>query len=225
MNKLFDVFSAPTRLFTNLKEKPKWTMPFIIVLIVIALAASSTVVLTKDAMITRQEEVLKERGLDDKQIEQTKKFMQGPLPVIFGGISGAIFVGVLLLLFTVILNLFVPVFGGTSGFKSVLTVVSFSAMIKVPSAILKMILMAITKSPFVTTSLALIASNLEKTSFVYQLLAGFDFFIIWEMILVAIGINIINGVRKQNAYVLVFLIWLVSLFIGIGLSFLRGPAA
>jgi hypothetical protein len=225
MNKLFDVFSAPTRLFTNLKEKPKWAMPFIIVLIVIALAASATVVLTKDALITRQEEVLKERGLDDEQIEQTKKFMQGPLPVVFGGIGGAIFVGVLLLLFTVILNLFVPVFGGTSGFKSVLTVVSFSAMIKVPSAILKIILMAITKSPFVTTSLALIASNLEKTSFVYQLLAGFDFFIIWEMILVAIGINIINGVRKQNAYVLVFLIWLVSLFIGIGLSFLRGPAA
>ncbi|MGB3340848.1 MAG: YIP1 family protein [bacterium] len=224
MNRLFDVFSAPARLFTNLKEKPKWTMPFIIVLIVIALAAASTVVLTKDAMITRQEEVLKERGMNDEQIEQTKKFMQGPLPVVFGGIGGAIFVGVLLLFFTVILSLFVPVFGGTSGFKSVLTVVSFSALIKVPSAILKIILMAITKSPFVTTSLALIASNLEKTSFVYQLLAGFDFFIIWEMIVVAIGINIINGVKKQNAYVLVFLIWFVSLFIGIGLSFLRGPA-
>ena len=224
MNRLFDVFSAPSRLFTNLKEKPKWIIPFIIVLVVIALAASSTVVLTKDAIITRQEEMLKERGMNDEQIEQTRKFMQGPLPVVFGGISGAIFVGVLLLLFTVILNLFLPVFGGTSGFKSVLTVVSFSALIKVPSAILKIILMAITKSPFVTTSLALVASNLEKTSFVYQLLAGFDFFIIWEMILVAIGINIISGVKKQNAYVLVFLIWFVSLFIGIGLSFLRGPA-
>jgi hypothetical protein len=224
MKRLLDVFSAPTRLFTSIKEKPEWILPFVIVLVIVAIAASSTVVLTKDAMITRQEEVLKERGLDDAQIEQTKKFMQGPLPAVFGGISGAIFVGILLLLFTVILNLFVPVFGGISGFKSVLTVVSFAALIKVPSAILKIILMAITKSPFVTTSLALITPNLEKTSFVYQLLAGFDFFIIWEMILVAIGINIINGVKKQNAYILVFLIWVVSLFIGIGLSFLRGPA-
>lgn len=224
MTRLFEVFSAPTRLFTSLKEKPEWTKPFIIVLVVIALSAAFTVILTKDAMISRQEELLRERGVTEEQIEQTKKFMQGPLPSVFGGISGAIFIGVLLLLFTVILNLFVPVFGGTSGFKSVLTIVSFSALIKVPSSVLKLILMAITKSPFVTTSLALLTPNLEKTSFVYQLLAGFDFFIIWEMILVAIGINIISGVKKQNAYILVFLIWFVSVFIGISLSFLRGPA-
>ena len=224
MNKLIDVFFAPVRVFTGLKEKPKWAMPFIIVLVVIAIAASATIILTKDTIITKQEEALRERGVDEEQIARTREFMQGPLPAIFGGISGGIVLCVILLLFTVVLNLFIPVFGGTSGFKSVLSIVSFSALIKVPSAILKIILMAITKSPFVTTSLALITPNLERTSFVYQLLAGFDFFIIWEMILVAIGISVINGVKKQNAYILVFIIWFISLFIGIGLSLLRGPA-
>ena len=209
MNRLIGIFSTPTKLFTDLKEKPKWTTAFIIVLVIIALAASTTVMLTKDTMIARQEELLRERGVDDEQIEQTKKFMQGPLPIVFGGISGGIFMGIILLLFTVVLNLFIPVFGGTSGFKSVLTVVSFSALIKIPSAILKTILIAITKSPFVTTSLALIAPNLERASFIYQLLSGFDFFIIWEMILVAIGISVMNDVKKQNAYILVFLIWIV----------------
>lgn len=223
MNRLLGIFSAPTRLFSDIKEKPEWITPFVIVLVVIALAASATVILTKDTMMIKQEELLRERGVSEEQIEQTKKFMQGPLPAVFGGISGGIFMGIILLLFTVVLNLFIPVFGGTSGFKYVLTVVSFSALIKVPSAVLKIILIAITKSPFVTTSFALIAPNLEKTSFVYQLLAGFDFFIIWEMILVAIGISIINNVKRQNAYILVFLIWIVSVFIGIGLSFLRGP--
>ena len=206
MGGLFNIFSSPTKLFTSLKEKPKWTKPFIIVLIVIALAASVSVMLTKDTMITRQEEVLKERGASDDQIEQSRKIMQGPLPIVFGGISGAIVVGIILLLFTVVLNLFIPVFGGASGFKSVLTVVSFSALIKVPSAVLKTILIAITKSPFVTTSLAIIAPSLEKTSFVYQLLAGFDFFIIWEMILVAIGISIVNDVKKQNARIYIKLV-------------------
>jgi hypothetical protein len=224
MDKLVDVFFAPVRLFTGLKEKPKWIMPFIIVLVIIAIAASASIILTKDTIIAKQEEALRERGADEEQIARTKEFMQGPLPAVFGGISGGIVLGIILLLFTVVLNLFIPVFGGTSGFKSVLSVVSFSALIKVPSAILKIVLMAITKSPFVTTSLALVTPNLERTSFVYQLLAGFDFFIIWEMILVAVGINIISSVKKQNAYILVFLVWFISLFIGIGFSLLRGPA-
>lgn len=223
MTKIIDIFTAPTRVFTGLKEKPEWVKPFVIVLVVVALSSAFTVMLTKDTIITKQEEALRERGMSDEQVEQAKKFIQGPLPVVLGGIGGAVFTAVLLLLFTVVLNLLVPVFGGTDAFKSVFSVVSFSALIMVPATVLKLILIAITKSPYVTTSLALLAPNLEKTSFLYQLLAGFDFFVIWEMILVALGISIINGVKKQNAYILVFLIWLVSIFVGIGLGFLRGP--
>jgi len=223
MTKIMDIFTAPTQVFTGLKEKPEWAKPFIIVLIIIALSSAFTVMLTKDAIITKQEEALRERGLSDEQVEQAKKFIQGPLPIVFGGIGGAFFTALLLLLFAVVLNLLVPVFGGTSAFKSVFSVVSFSALIMVPAAVLKLILVAITKSPYVTTSLALLVPNIEKTSFLYQFLAGFDFFVIWEMILVALGISIINRVKKQNAYILVFLVWFVSIFIGIGLGSLRGP--
>ncbi|MGB3477603.1 MAG: YIP1 family protein [bacterium] len=223
MEKIVSVFTAPTKVFTDLKEKPEWAKPFIIVLIIIALSSAFTVMLTKDAIITKQEEALRERGLSDEQVEQAKKFIQGPLPIVFGGIGGAIVVAVLLLLFAVVLNVLVPVFSGTSAFKSVFSVVSFSALIMVPAAVLKLILIAITKSPNVTTSLALLTPTMEKTSFFYQFLAGFDFFVIWEMILVAIGISIVSGVKKQNAYILVFLVWFVSIFVGIGLGALRGP--
>jgi hypothetical protein len=68
----------------------------------------------------------------------------------------------------------------------------------------------------VTTSLALLVPNLAKESFTYQLLSGFDLFIIWQMVLVAMGINITNNVPKKNAYILIFVIWFVSIFIGIG---------
>lgn len=223
MDKIVSIFTAPSKVFTGLKEKPVWTKPFIIVLIIIALSSAFTVMLAKDAIITKQEEAFQERGMNDEQIEQAKKFIQGPLPIVFAGIGGAIVVAVLLLLFALVLKLLVPVFGGTSAFKSVFSVVSFSALIMVPAAVLKLMLVAITKSPYVTTSLALLTPTMEKTSLLYQFLAGFDFFIIWEMILVAIGINIVSGVKKQNAYILVFLVWFVSIFIGIGLGSMRGP--
>jgi hypothetical protein len=48
MTKIMDIFAAPTKVFTSLKEKPEWVTPFIIVLVVVALGAAMTVGMTKD---------------------------------------------------------------------------------------------------------------------------------------------------------------------------------
>jgi hypothetical protein len=222
MNKLLNIYTAPSKVFTSLKEKPEWITPFIIVLVVIAIIAALTVGITKATIMANQEELLRERGMSEEQIEQTMKLTAGPIPMISSAIAAAIFIALALLIFTVVLNLFIPMFGGKGAFKNVFSVVCFSSLIKVPGAILKLILIAITKSPYVATSLALFVPNLAKNSFGYLFLNGIDFFVLWEMILVAIGISITNDIKKNNAYILVFIIWLISIFIGIGLGRL-GP--
>jgi hypothetical protein len=226
MSKIINIFMAPTEVFRSLKEKPVWVMAFVIILIVVAISAVITVVLTKDnpETLTRQEEAFRDRGMSDEDIEKAQQFTQGPLPMIFACIGGMIFVTIMLVLFAVVLNVFIPLFGGTSGFKQIFSVVCFSGLVLVPGSVLKIILIAITKSPFVTTSFALLVPNFEKTSFVYLFLNGFDFFVIWEMILVSMGIHITNQVKKTNAYILVGLIWLISIFIGIGFGALGGGA-
>lgn len=222
MTKVLDIFYAPTKVFTSLKEKPEWVTPFVIVLVVIALTAALTVSMTRETVMVQQEEILRERGMTEEQIEQAMKFASGPAALIMSTIFAPLVTAIILLAFAAVLNLFIPLFGGKGAFKHVFSVVCFSSLIKVPSAILRLILIAITKSLYVTASLALFVPNLAKTSFGYRLLAGIDFFIIWEMILVALGISITNEVRKNNAYILVFIIWIVSLFIGIGLG-MFGP--
>jgi len=226
MGSLMNIFWSPTKVFSSLKEKPQWAMPFIIILIWIALTAASTVLITRGSpeALGQQEEMMRERGMSEEQIEQAMQIARGPIPVIAGGIAGAIVFAIRLVLFTLILNLFIPLFGGTSGYKVVLTVVSYSSLVTIPGSILRLILMAITKSPFVTTSLALLAQDLERTSFLYGFLSAFDFFILWEMALVALGISLVSNVKKQNAYILVLIIWFISIFIGIGLQSLgSGP--
>jgi hypothetical protein len=217
-----DIYFAPSKVFNAIKEKPQWITPFIIVLIVVAVTAVVTVSLTRETIVARQEEVFQERGLSEEQIEQAKQFTSGPAIVISSAVSALIFTSILLLIFALVTNLFIPLFGGESGFKTVFSVICFSALVTVPAAILKIVMIAITKSPYVTTSLALLAPNLAKTSFVYQLLAGFDFFILWEMILVAMGISITSNLIKKNAYTLVFMIWIASVFIGVGLGSIFG---
>ena len=215
---ILNIYFAPSKVFSGLKEKPQWITPFVIILVVIAVTAAVTVSLTRETIMARQEQAFEERGLSEEQMEQARQFTSGPVIVISSVVSALIFTAILLLLFALITNLFIPLFGGESGFKKVFSVICFSALVTVPAAILKLIMIAMTKSPFVTTSLALFVPNLAKTSFAYQLLAGFDFFLLWEMILVAMGITITNNVVKKNAYILVFMIWVISIFVGIGLG-------
>lgn len=219
---IFNIYFAPSTVFNGLKEKPQWITPFIIILVVVAATAAVTVTLTRETIIARQEEMFEERGMTQEQIEQAKQFTSGPAILISSILSGVIFTALLLLVFALVTNLFIPLFGGESGFKKVFSVICFSALVMVPAAILKLIMIAMTKSPFVTTSLALAVPNMAKTSFLYQLLAGFDFFVLWEMILVAMGISITNSVVKKSAYILVFVIWIVSIFVGIGLGSVFG---
>jgi hypothetical protein len=211
-----DIYFAPSKVFKALKEKPRWITPFIIVLVVVALTAALTVNFSRDAIMARQEEAMIERGLTEEQMEQARQFTSGPIIMISSAVGALFFTAVILLLFALIINLFIPLFSGESGFKPVFSVICYSALIAVPAAILKLILIAITKSPFVTTSLALFVPNLAKESVTYQFLSGFDFFIIWQMILVAMGINITNNIPKKSAYILIFIIWFISLFVGIG---------
>lgn len=222
MGRMLDVFLAPSKVFTYLKEKPQWAVAFIVILVVVALAAVISVGIARESIIERQAEALREQDLTEEEMERAQGFVSGPFLYISSAIGAVVFTAILLLLFAFILNLFIPVFGGTAAFKTVFSVVTHAGLVKVLSAIVRVILVAVTKSVYVTTSLALLAPNMERGAFGYQLLSGCDFFIIWEMILVAIGINITNSVSKKNAYVLVFLIWVVSLFVGALLGTLQG---
>ncbi len=224
MNKIAGIFMSPTKIFMALKEKPEWVIPFIIILIVVAVSAALTVSMTKETIVAQQEEMMRERGMTEEQIEQALKVSSGPLIVISATIGAAVFIAIILLLFAFLVNLLIPVFGGTGAFKRVFSVVCFSALVMVPAALLKLILIAITRSPYVTTSLALFVPGLAKDSFGYKVLAGFDFFIIWEMVLVSLGISITNEIERKSAYILVFSIWIASIFIGIALG-LMGPRA
>jgi hypothetical protein len=222
---MLDVFFAPTKVFTYLKEKPRWAVAFVIVLVVVTVVAAVSVGVAREEILGRQAEAMRQRGLTEEQMEQALSVASGPLLYISSAIGAAIFTALLLVVFAFLLNVFVPVFGGTAAFKTVFSLVSHTALVRVLAAIVKLILIIITKSIYVTTSLALFVPSMARESFGYQLLNGCDFFIIWEMILVAIGINITNNVPKKSAYVLVFIIWVASLFVGASLSTLRGPGA
>jgi len=218
MDKIINIFFSPAKVFQSLKEKPSWALPLVIVLVFVALTAVVTVITTKDVAMAKQEEILKERGMSEEQIQQAKVFMTGPMPVIFGAIGAIIVTGVILLLFALLLNVLIPALGGVGSFARVFSVVSHSALVMVPGNIIRLLLIVVTKSLYATTSLAAFTPNLARNSIAFQLLASFDLFTIWEMILVAMGIRIANDMKKNNAYLLVFGIWVASVILSLALG-------
>lgn len=223
MKNFINIFTNPSAVFSSIKEKPEWLKPLVVVLVVLSTISILTISTTRDLITAQQIEAMKDRKMTDEQIEQAMKFTSGAfiyVSAIFGTIIG---VTVVLLLFALLLNLFIPVAGGEGSYKLVFSVVSYSALVKIPAHLLRWILVMLRNSLQVTTSLALFVPNLPAKSFTYRLLASFDFFIIWEMILVAMGISITNNLKRENAYILVFLIWIASIFLGMGLGGLFGP--
>lgn len=223
MKNFIDIFLNPSSVFNNIKEKPEWFKPLAVVLVLLCILSLITVSTTRDLITAQQIDAMKERGMTDEQIEKAMKFTSGPFIYISTVLGTIIGVTIILLLFALLLNLFIPITGGEGSYKLVFSVVTYSALIKIPAHLLRWILIMLKHSLQVSTSLALFVPNLPLKSFAYRLLSSFDFFIIWEMILVAMGISITNNLKKGNAYILVFTIWLASVFLGIGLGGLFGP--
>jgi hypothetical protein len=218
MLNLLNIFFSPTKVFEQLKEKREWIRPLVVVLVLIALSAVITFYVTRDTALARQEEIMRERGMSEEQIEQAKQFTSGPIAAVLGGVSAIIITVMILLIFSLLVNVLIPVFGGASSFKAVFSVICHAALVRIPSTIIRMILIAVTGSLYVSASLALLVPGMDKMSFAYRVLAGFDGFVIWELALVALGISITNNISKKNAFILVFLILLVSIFIGAALG-------
>ncbi len=213
MTDVLNIFFAPKKAFEKLKEKPTWFVPLLIVVVVVALTAVLGVMLARDSIIAHQEEAMRERGMTDEQIDQAVKFMSGPFMMISGGIGAVIFTVILLLLFAVLLNLLIPVAGGQGNFVQVFSLVSTCALVKVPASFLRLIMIGVTRTPYVSTSLSLLVPGLPKEEFLFRLLSGFDFFVAWEMILVAQGIAVTNGADKKRGYVIVLAIWVASILL------------
>ncbi len=222
MNKMIDIFFSPGRVFAGLKEKPDWLKPLIVLLLVIAIVSVMIFVLSRDTILTQQEELMRERGLGEEQIAQAQRITGSPIIMVVSGFSGAFFTALVLVLFALILFLLVPLFGGNARFPVIMSVVCYAGLITGLGAILRLVLVAITNNPYSSFSPAGFAANMSKTSFFVRILTGIDLFIVWQMILVSMGIHITSDIKKENAYLLVLIIWVTSLFLGALLGGLRG---
>ncbi|MGB8658424.1 MAG: Yip1 family protein [Candidatus Zixiibacteriota bacterium] len=220
-SKVFNIFFEPRKVFESLRIKPTWLVPFIIA----ALLGIGFFYYTYPFIMNQQVEKIRDNDkIPDEQkqmiIEKMTERSHPPFWQLGLAPAGtlvvlAIVAGVLFLVFNVLL-------GGDSSYRRVFSVYAYSSLVAIPETIVKFPLIMIKKDSGVQTSLALLLSASDKNSFLYRVLASFDVFTIWEVILISLGMGVLYKYSTKKSLTTVLVLWIIWILAKAGLSSLFG---
>lgn len=221
VSKIINIFFEPKKVFESLIIKPTWLVPFIIV----SLLGMSFYYFAYPMIMSEQ--IAKIEANDKIPTEQKEAIIEkiqgsGHPPVWQLGITPIGVLFYLAIASAVLFFVFNVLLGGDSTFRRVFSIYCYSALVGIPATIVKLPLTLAKKSADVQTSLALLLSPDVKESFLYKILSGFDIFVIWQVILVSIGMAVIYRFTPKKSYTTVFVLWIIWIFLKSGLSSLFG---
>jgi hypothetical protein len=202
---LIDIFVDPVKVFRRIRAGLSWWKPFIVV------AAASAVIAYFQQPINRQLFMLNERGLSEDQLQA-----QGEMMDRFGFV-GLILAPVAVLIIYLILaglcNVTVNLVSGKSGFKKMLSLISFTGFIGLIEQGLKMLIIHMkgieniaSRDDLQSVSFSL-SRFIETDGLPRALLDSFSIFGIWFLILFVFGISEVYGISRKAALVPTFVIW------------------
>jgi len=193
---IFQVFTAPTAFFEKLKNNPKVLIPYIVVILFTFIFMYTTA----DYIVKMQVES-----------EQFQKQLQGQpvTPQIMKMIKINVMVmGTLVFalypLVAAALALFVGNFimGSKAGFKQILSVVLYGAVVYTVGMLILIPLIIAKGSIMVSLSLGVLAASQGPESILYTTLSKIGLFNIWEIIVAGIGFSVIYGMTRNKGYLL-----------------------
>jgi len=216
---ILKVFYRPSEIFGKLTGKTDWLVAFILVAFIGGLLSFHTSPIVskdlKDSMLKRFEQ-----QMPAEQYEQIRERIESQFDDAIKGTFKWYYP--LLYTFPPLIYLFIIAgicmiignfaFGGKAGFWIVTNVVSYSGLIALLGSILKSLLIISKQSMYVYTGFALL-KPINDGSFVYYLLRGMDFFTIWRIAVIALGLGVVYKMKpKRFAYVLftVWIVWIIA---------------
>lgn len=225
LQRIWGIYTKPRETMEYLSQKPDWILPVVVVAVAVLL---SGLILYPTVIRPQQVEQISKQFRENANIppeqaqqmeERALRFTEGPFGLLTG-IGGMVVFALLSILIPALVFFWLgQLLGGEGAFRNVLSIVSYASLVVVPGLIVRTPLMLAKHSVGVQTSLALVLSPEQEGSFLFRFLAQFDIFVIWQLILAALGLAILYRFSKQKAAALVFGLWLLWAIL---LTFLGG---
>ena len=196
--RIVGVLLSPRETFPAVAAKPRW-LGVMLVTMVMSSAAYYVILSSQDmqdAIVDQQITAMESRGntVSDDQVANIERFI-GYLPVgyavgifVVGPLFGAAIAGI-------VTGIFSTLMGGNGTFKQVFAVMSHAGMIPAISALFIAGMLAAGVKPIGVrppgANLGVFLPMLEETSFLAVMLRSIDMFLLWWMVVLAIGLGVL----------------------------------
>lgn len=227
--RIIDTFIAPSKTFTDLRRSASWWAPFLLMVIVstaFVFTVSQKIGFRKVTETQVQMSPKQSAQLDNLPADQREQQLQTRTTGtrIVSYIVPVFILFFWLIIASVLFATFKFAAGADVSFKVSFAIVVFAALPQVLKTVLATIAVLAGASadsfsfqnPIATNPGYLL--NPADSVFLYSLASALDIFMIWTLVLTAIGFTCVSKVKRGTAFAIVFGWWLIVTLVASGLA-------
>lgn len=216
LQRLINIFFAPSQVFQNLREHASFIPP----MIVIALLSMATIPVMAPMNEKMAIEQMRQQNPDvtQAQIDQVASLTSGPVGIGIGIAASLILTPVIALIMTLIFRtIFQAIFGGTVSFKHALSVLTHAQLISILGIGVTIIMTVSMEQVGATLNLGVLVPFLEDDHIIFIVLKGIEVFTGWWLCLLSIGFGILYDMPTMRAAKVFFGLWMVWIAVKTGI--------
>lgn len=217
LDRIMGIFTSPRQTFQDINIKPTWALPLILYIITIVIVTIVNIDITK----LDQARILEAKDMPQEQLEKIQAMTGSPVMAYIQLIGTVISIVGFTILFAVILLGICKILKGNASFKKIFSIITWSSLIAIIGAYVKMIIIAVKGTAhLVTTGLSLFLPMPEvgqKPSFLFTILSQIDPFTIWQLGVLIIGLSIVNNFTAKKSFIIVLSLWVIGIIISLGM--------
>jgi hypothetical protein len=214
INDFWGVIGNPAATIARVMDKKRWQAALVLILMVTAIVTFITFPITK----TEQAKFIRDSEMADKlseeQLAGLDKFT--PTQRITGSLFALVFSGLTVVVAAFFVYLFFKVAGCEGNYVNFFSGVAHASILDmVLGGILKGALILLKKTMMVHTGLTMFFPGLDFRSLQFIVLAQFDFFSIWYLVALALGIAVYAriGLKKSVSVTIAYFLFKSLVFI------------
>jgi hypothetical protein len=229
LDRIVNIYLEPSTLFRYLTVKPDFWTPWIVVGILMVVVTFFTIPVTRELGVEQQIQIMQQSGADEEEITKTAEMMEKmeTVSMIIGIVLAAVAPLIGWLISGAVVFLISLIQGLEASFKRVFSVMAYTSMISILGGgvidkIIKLAKGASTLTEWersIISFAAILPANAHK-SFVF-VLSSIDPFLIWSLVVMAIGLRFVNKCRMKSAIITVIIYFVILLIFLAGWGFVQ----
>ncbi len=211
------VITAPRATFEHVAREPRWLGMFLLVAITTAVLMFAFLSTPVGQQAFLDEQVRRVESSGQQMSDQAYQAMERMLPYMRYITAGGVIVStpvMWLVVAGVLFGVFTVFAGANASFKQVFSMVAHSGAVSLVGLLFTMPLNYFRESMTSSTNLAVFFPMLEEGSFLARMLGSIDLFLIWWVIVLAIGMAVVTR-RKTRPIAIALLALYAVIAVGI----------